>query len=334
MKSIASIILATLCALSASGFQQRDVKVDNRADRVCLAGTLTVPDSRQPKAAIVLASGSGAQDRDESILGHRPFKVIAEGLADRGYAVLRMDDRGVGESTGSRESVTTQSNVRDVESALAWLDSAFADVPKGLVGHSEGGLVAVSIASRNPVCRFIVTLAGPAWRGDSIIMSQARALSTMATGRWEGEALQRRLLDISMSDMPVYLAKPMAYGELSLQLGDMARMPQVQRQLSAQVDAILSPWYREFLRTDPAEAIKAVDVPWLALNGSKDMQVLVDNLNTIKQLNPKTDTRALSGLNHLFQKATTGSPAEYATIQDDFSPEVVAMIADWLDGVL
>lgn len=331
MKRIITAILATIGAISASAFTAREVTVTNPTDGVRLAGTLTTPDNgAKPRATLVLATGSGAQDRDETVLNHKPFKVIAETLADRGYAVLRMDDRGVGASTGDPATVTTASNVRDVEAGLAWLDSAFTDIPAGVLGHSEGGQIAIRIGASNPKCRFIITLAAPAWRGDSIVMSQSRAIATALTGRWDGENTERELLKTAASMMPDYVARPMMIAAVSKEVGDAAAMPQVQQQISQQIDAMLSPWYREFLRFDPAADIKAIKIPWLALNGEKDMQVLPANLSTIKQLCPAATVIELPGHNHLFQQAPTGLMNEYATIPESISNETLKVITDWL----
>lgn len=328
---ITAIILASIGAISASAFTAREVTVANPTDGVRLAGTLTTPDNgAKPRATLVLATGSGAQDRDETVLNHKPFKVIAETLADRGYAVLRMDDRGVGASTGDPATVTTASNVRDVEAGLAWLDSAFTDIPAGVLGHSEGGQIAIRIGASNPKCRFIITLAAPAWRGDSIVMSQSRAIATALTGRWDGENTERELLKTAASTMPDYVARPMMIAAVSKEVGDAAAMPQVQQQISQQIDAMLSPWYREFLRFDPAADIKAIKIPWLALNGEKDMQVLPANLGTIKQLCPTATVIELPGHNHLFQRATTGLMNEYATLPESISEETLKAITDWL----
>lgn len=320
-------------AINAHAFTEREVTIANPQDNISLAGTLVAPDDGHAKAAIVLASGSGAQDRDETIMHHKPFKVIAETLADKGFAVLRMDDRGVGKSTGDAATVTLDSNLRDVETAVNWLDSVFQESRAGVIGHSEGGQIAVRLAQRKNI-DFIVTLAAPALAGDSIIMSQGRALANAMTGSWDGEKLQRKLLDLAKSDMPEFLAHSMMYVEMTAALGEMAKMPQVQTQLNQQIVVMLSPWYREFLRYDPAEDIKRVSIPWLALNGSKDMQVLPENLNTIKSLNSKANTMIVDGLNHLFIPAQTGSPAEYATITAPFSPEVIEIIAEWIDNPL
>jgi len=319
--------VASVAALAA----ESEVTVYNRDAGVRLAGTLVVPQGA-PRAVLVLATGSGQQDRDEEVAGHRPFRAIADYLATRGYATLRMDDRGVGGSTGDPRVATTDDYALDISAALAYVDSIMPGVPAGVLGHSEGGTVAVKTAVSDPRCRFIVTLAAPAWRGDSIIMSQARALATAMTGRWDGEALQRKLLDIARSDMSpsqvrmsMYLTAAEAVGE------QLAALPQVQKQLYEQVDVMASVWYRTFLRYDPAQDIAGVEVPWLAMNGDKDFQVLPANLETIKTLNPRADTRLLKGFNHMFQKCITGFPQEYAEISSDIDPEALEMIAGWLN---
>lgn len=330
---IKAFTIAALLSMpfAAAAFNSREIKVTNPADGMVLAGTLTVPETGTPRAALVLATGSGSQDRDETVAGHKPFKRIAEYLADRGYAVLRLDDRGTGESGGSADDITPQSNTADVSSGLAWLDSAFSKVPAGVLGHSEGGQIACRIAAGNPACRFIVTLAGPAWRGDSIVMSQSRALAVALTGRWDAEDSQRKLLSVASSTMPDITASPMLYQIIMSAMGPQASLPQVKEYVSAQVSGLLKPWYREFLRYDPADDIKTVKVPWLALNGEKDMQVLPANLNTIASLNPSAETILLPGHNHLFQNASTGMPDEYEKLPEDISDITLETIAAWLD---
>lgn len=319
---------------SQPNFSESEVTVVNDDGNVSLAGTLTRPVEGVLKGAVVLATGSGQQNRDEEIMGHRPFRAIAERLSTAGYAVLRLDDRGIGGSTGDFASSTTDDFVSDISAAINYVDSCCSGVAVGVIGHSEGGTVAMRIGASDSKCRFIVTLAAPAWRGDSLIMSQSRALAVAMTGRWDNEPLQRRILDLAMSDMPASLARPMIYMVLSEAAGDAAKIPEVQKQLNSQIDALLSPWYRNMLRYDPAADIAGVTVPWLALNGSKDVQVLPSNLETISALNRNADTRLLDGHNHLFQHATTGLPQEYAAIAEDISPETLDMIVEWLDATV
>lgn len=152
-------LLALTAILPAPAFTSREVVIDNNADGVKLAGTLTMPDSGKPRAAILMITGSGSQDRDETVFGHKPFRTIAEYMSDRGYAVLRTDDRGTGSSTGSSDGITTTSNIRDAGASLHWLVAEYPDVPVGLLGHSEGGQIAYRMAS-DSVCRFIITMGG------------------------------------------------------------------------------------------------------------------------------------------------------------------------------
>lgn len=326
---LVAVSLALVAAFTSQAFTSRDVSIYNRADSVTLAGTLTMPDDVAPCAAIVMITGSGAQDRDETVFGHKPFKTIAEYLSGHGYAVLRTDDRGIGESSGSREDVTGASNMRDAEASLHWLAEQYPDMPVGLIGHSEGGQIAYRVAA-DPQCRFIVTLAAPSWRGDSLLMAQSRAIAVATIGSWPGERLQRTLVTTAASHTPVYAARVIMLSALSESLGGQTLLPQVQEQLGRQVDGMLSPWYREFLRYDPADDIKAVAVPWLALNGSKDLQVPPENLDNISCLNPMAETKVMDGLNHLFQSAVTGLPQEYASISGDVTDETLEVILKWL----
>lgn len=331
---MALAITAVCVKASAGDFTAREVTVANRDADIELAGTVTVPTGSRPVAALVLATGSGAQDRDETLQGDkRPFKTLAEYLSGHGYAVLRMDDRGTGASGGDFASAVTADFVTDIAAGLQYMDSCFADVPKGVAGHSEGGTVAIIAAARG-LCDFIVTLAAPAWQGDSIVMSQAGAMATALTGRWDGEARQRRFLDIAKADTPDFQARIALYTAMADAAGDAAKIPAVRAQLSQQAGMMLSPWYRAMLRYNPAPDIMAVKVPWLALNGTLDKQVLPENLATINTLNPGATTMALPGHNHLMQECVTGLPQEYATIAGDISPAALASILHWLDSTV
>ncbi|MDO4320552.1 MAG: alpha/beta fold hydrolase [Bacteroidales bacterium] len=326
MNRFNAICVTLLAAVTATG-AEREVRVHN--GDVVLAGTLALPDNVAPTAVVVLATGSGAQDRDESLAGHAPFRILSDSLAAAGFAVLRMDDRGTASSTGDYASARLSDFDSDIEAGLAFVDSCLHGVKKGVIGHSQGGQTAIKLAARGK-CDFIVTLAVPAWRGDSIIMSQSRAMATAITGRWDAEPLQRRLMDIAGSNQPDYMAHTMIYMALAESVGEMSRMPAVRERLEASTNALLSPAYRDMLRYDPADNIKAVDVPWLALNGDKDTQVLPQNLLTIKQLNPSAETVVLPGHNHLFQICTTGLVTEYESLAQSPSSETLTTIISWL----
>lgn len=215
---------------------------------------------------------------------------------------------------------------------LAYSDSVFKDIHTGILGHSEGGWTAIQ-AAQSPECDFVITLAAPAWKGDSLIMSQTRAIAVAQTGRWDKESSQRKLLDICMQPLPASIIKTQLYMALSAETGDMATMPAVQKQLSAAVEAMTTDHYRQLLNYDPAEDIKNVNKPWLAVNGSVDMQVLPENLDTFKSLNPKVETLLLNGHNHIFQKGGTGAIQEYKSLDGDISAECIAEIIKWLGDI-
>lgn len=324
-KSLFFLFIASVCAMVCNG-RENDVVVRNETAGINLAGTLALPDGNtQPRALLVLASGSGAQNRDEEVMGHKPFKVLSDRLVAEGYGVLRMDDRGVGGSEGDFEKAILDDFTTDALSGVAYLRSLYPTSKVGILGHSQGGQVAVKAAARG-AADFIITLAGPAWQGDSLIMSQCRALAVATTGSWPMESLERRLLDIAMSPMPDYIAVPILLQQFGEVYGDALKVPGVADGLTEQVKPLVSPMYRDLLRYDPAGDIKAVKVPWLALNGDKDLQVLVDNLRTFKDLNPDVITVTLPSHNHLFQQAITGLPDEYPKLGQSPSSETLEVI--------
>lgn len=307
---------------------EHEVRVTNHSAGIVLAGTLTTPPF--PKAVCVLATGSGAQDRDETLLGHKPFKVLADSLADRGYAVLRMDDRGTGSSGGSFSGATVDDFVTDIAAGVGYVDSLFRDIQICVIGHSEGGGIAIRLGASDKRVDMIVTLAAPAWRGDSVIMSQCREMAVRMLGHWDGEALQRQLLDIAMSDASESSVR-MSLQYLLMTLPE-ASIPQVREQLMASAAQMSTPYYRQMLRYDPIPDIEKVKCPWLALNGDRDVQVLCANLDTIATHAPQADTVTMVGHNHLFQHSTTGMPDEYASLHEDISIETLNTIISWLDA--
>lgn len=319
------LVLAWLSLFQFATASEHEVTVNNEKDNIRLAGTLAIPDSLSPKAFVVLASGSGAQNRDEEVMGQKPFKVLSDALVSAGYGVLRMDDRGVGESEGVFETAVLNDFKNDVISGVNYLRQLYPSSKIGIIGHSQGGQIAVKAAAEE-IPDFIITLAGPAWQGDSLIMSQCRALAVSTTGSWPAENLERSLLDIAMSDMPVFVAKSLLVQELAQVYGEAAKLPQIQKQLYEQVEPLVSPMYRDLLRYDPHDDITAVKVPWLALNGDKDLQVLPENLRTFKELNQGVTTIVIPGHNHLFQPAVTGLPNEYPTGGQSPSDTVLGII--------
>ena len=330
------VLILTIPVVSASShtYMEQDIQVYNRDDGIRLAGTLTIPDSIRPHAAIVLATGSGSQDRDEEWAGHRPFKYLACHLAEHGYAVLRMDDRGVGESQGDSEESSVNDYVRDLNAAIEKLDSCFGyTICKGIFGHSEGGTAAIRIAVDNPRCSFIMTSGAPAWDGDSVIMSQTRARMQAEHGGWKNESAQRYMLELIKSDMPEGTLLRKLIMTVFPGTKDTIGYSDVPNGPFAQLRYMISPPFREIVRNRPEACIKNVTVPWLALNGDKDSQVLPENLRQISRWNPQATTVMLKDHNHWMQHCVTGEVNEYDTITEDISQEMLDIITDWLDGI-
>lgn len=305
---------------------------------VTLAGTLTVPDGPGPFPAAVLVTGSGPQNRDEEIFNHRPFLVLADHLSRRGVAVLRYDDRGVGGSTGDGQTATQRDLAGDTAAAVQFLESRPEIMPGriGVIGHSEGAMIAPLVAEANPDLAYLVLLAGPGCSGYDILLQQTAAL-LRAGGAPEAQI--RNAQDINRSLYDVVRSEP-DNTRAADRLRTMTRSLGVpEDQIEIQIAAMLTPWYRSFLRFDPANALRATKCPVLALTGSLDRQVPPDeNLAAIADAvrsggNDRVETHRLEGLNHLFQHAATGLPEEYARIDETFAPEALDRIAGWVRSV-
>lgn len=327
MKLRLLIFCVIAAALNAFG-AEREVTVVNESAGISLGGTLSTPEGR-PCGVIVMATGSGAQNRDEEIFGFKPFKVLSDALTEAGFAVLRTDDRGVGASEGDLTQSSLEDLCTDIAAQMEMLGQEFPGIPKGVLGHSQGGTLAIKTAARGG-CDFIITLGAPAWTGDSIVMAQSRALAMAAVGRWDAEAQQRKLLDIAKGPLPAPMAQAMLLGAMSDFYGDAAKLPQVRERLQLEAGQMTSPSYRELLRYDPEADIETIGVPWLALNGAKDFQVPPANLTTIKEHNPQAQTIELEGHNHLFQECRTGMLDEYSRLGASPSDATVAVILQWL----
>ena len=334
MKQKALFLLLFICTyypLKGETFLEKNLMVTSSVDGLRMGATLTSPN--HPKGSIVLATGSGIQNRDEEIFGKKPFKFLAEFLSSNGYAVLRVDDRGL-ENPTDAQNATIETIRNDVFSAVNLIDSIFPNIPKGIIGHSCGGNYAMAIAANYTDIDFIITLAAPAWQVDSIVMSQTRTIAKLATGKWEKENLQRNILKIAKSNLPLNTKRMYLSYIISEDLGEITKMPEVQLQINDQINALLSPWYQSFLKYDPSNDIKKIKCKFLALNGSKDCQVLQENLITFSTLNSNVDTKSFENLNHLFQKCTLGGVDEYPYIQEDISQEVLQTILDWLNSFI
>jgi len=320
-------------------YYSEEVKFENTKDKIVLAGTLTLPEKNGKFPAVILISGSGPQNRDEELLGHKPFLVLADYLTKNGIAVLRFDDRGTAKSTGDFKNATTFDFATDVEFAIKYLQTR-KEINKnsiGLIGHSEGGIIAPIIASKNKNIDFIVLMAGSTLRGDKLLLLQKYKIETQMginkqiietnqqifSGAYE-IILNEKIKQEALSDtLSKYFTSK--YGR---------EMPENQKE--ALVNQLINSWMINFIRLDPAIYLKKVSCPILAINGDKDLQVpSKENLKIIKNIfknskNTNVEIKELENFNHLFQECQTGLPNEYATIEQTISPIVLKIISDWI----
>ncbi|WP_223786758.1 alpha/beta hydrolase family protein [Marinicella meishanensis] len=326
-------------------YHVEDVVVENVTAGVQLAGTLTRPqDPQQVKAAAVMITGSGPQDRNETVFKHEPFWVIADHLAAQGYAVLRMDDRGVGDSTGDFKTATSADFVTDISAAVDYLQTR-DDIPAdkvGLIGHSEGGMIAPMLAAERDDLGFLILLAGPGIPITELLAEQ-KYLIAKTMGQDETTLQQQRADDLAFHQQLVKWAKRDDYSaQVSQYLkDDLAADGVSAEQLQLAVDNHLkmvdTPWFRYFIAFDPAPYLAQVSTPLLALNGELDVQVAAEsNLAGIERSlqaaqHPDFTIQALPQLNHLFQTSTTGATSEYVQIEETFAPAALQAMVNWLN---
>lgn len=326
-------------------YRAEEVAYDSPAAAARLAGTLTVPAGDGPFPAVLCITGSGPQDRDESLFQHKPFLVIADHLSRHGIAVLRVDDRGVGGSTGSMRNATSADFAKDVRAGVAFLKSRPEIDPKriGLLGHSEGGLIAPMVAADSKDVAFLVLLAAPGVPGDTLLALQGDLIMRAAGASEEDIRKQRevqaKLFEIVKSEprSDAALEKMRAFvSELSKRLSEKERDELAGEHLEAQFKQLDGAWMRYFLTHDPRPDLKRVACPVLALNGEKDLQVAPEqNLPEIAKAleaggNARVTTRELPGLNHLFQPCESGALSEYGRIETTIDPGVLEIITSWI----
>lgn len=328
-------------------YYSEDITFENKNAGISLAGTLTLPKKDGVFTVVILISGSGPQNRDEELLGHKPFLVLSDYLTKNGIAVLRYDDRGTALSKGDFKTATSADFATDVESAIAYLKTR-KEINKnkiGLIGHSEGGLIAPMVASKSKDVAFIILLAGTGIQGDSLLLLQKKLIEEASGINKEdiqkGQSSNRNVFDIVNkstslellnSDLTIYFKQILKDNPNTQKPAEMSDDDFVK----LQVKQIASPWMQYFIKYNPAPALEKVKCPVLAINGEKDLQVPPkENLEAIKKAltkggNKRVTTKELSNLNHLFQECKTGSPDEYATIEQTFSPIALTEILKWL----
>ncbi|MDR1672595.1 MAG: alpha/beta fold hydrolase [Bacteroidales bacterium] len=326
-------------------YHEEEVAFENRDDGVTLAGTLTLPQKDGVFPAVVLISGSGAQNRDEELMGHKPFLVIADYLTRNGIAVLRFDDRGTAASTGNFGTATSYDHSKDVEAGVQYLQTR-KEIDKkkiGLIGHSEGGAIAPMVAARNSDIAFIVLLAGTGVRGDQILLQQqeliAEASGSSEEDRKQAQKINEGAFHLVLQSTDTEQLKTALADYLRQALKDIpddAKAMYDDNFIKASIGRLTSPWMQYFIKYDPAPALEKVKCPVLAINGEKDLQVPAKvNLEAIRAAltkggNKQVTTKAFAGLNHLFQECTTGLMAEYAIIEQTFSPVVLNEVLTWI----
>jgi fermentation-respiration switch protein FrsA (DUF1100 family) len=328
-------------------YYSEDITFENKKAGISLAGTLTLPNKDGVFPVVILISGSGPQNRDEELLGHKPFLVLSDYLTKNGIAVLRYDDRGTALSKGDFKTATSADFATDVESAITYLKTRKEINKKkiGLIGHSEGGLIAPMVASKSKDVAFIVLLAGTGIQGDRILLLQQKLIGK-ASGVSDEDLQKSELENRKVFDI---VNKSTNLEKLNIDLTDFIKQtlkdnPNAEKPegmndddfVKLQVKQIATPWMQYFIKYNPAPALEKVKCPVLAINGEKDLQVPPkENLEAIKKAltkggNKKVTIKEFPNLNHLFQECKTGSPDEYATIEQTFSPTSLTEILKWL----
>lgn len=328
-------------------YDDEEVAYRNENAAIELAGTLTTPRGDGPFPAVIIISGSGAQDRDGTVFSHKPYLVLADYLTRRGIAVLRVDDRGVGGSGGKTSQSTSQDFAGDVLAGINFLKThpKITSSNIGLIGHSEGGIVAPMVAAKSKDVAFIVLMAGTGLTGEEILYKQA-ALIFKANGATEqaiaeNRAQQEKLFAILKSEKDDSLAARKLKAVIEKSFENMTEEQReqagnIEKMVDMQVAQINNPWFRFFLIYDPKTALRNVTCPVLAINGSKDLQVPPEeNLQAIEQAlraggNTNVTIKELPDLNHMFQTCMTGSPNEYSKIEETIAPAALQLIGDWI----
>lgn len=339
-------------------YYQEDIVFENKKADIKLAGTLTLPKDKKANKIVILISGSGPQNRDEEVatFNHRPFLVWSDWLTKQGIGVLRYDDRGVGKSTGDFKNASSADFADDTEAAVEYILSRndLKDLSIGLLGHSEGGIIAPMVASRNKNVNFIVLLAGPGIPIDKLLIEQIED-----NGKLENVPADILSLNIETTKKMLNYLKEhkdvnfvgWKFGKEDIENGlrellktELDKYPKealegtsIEDIIKREVKTHSSNWFRFFATYDPADELEKVTCPVLAINGSLDCQVRCDsNLDAIKEALEKADNKnfeiaKMEGLNHLLQKAKTGSVSEYGQINETVNTEALIKVSEWIN---
>ena len=328
-------------------YYTEEVKFTNSVENIALAGSLSLPKKQGKFPAVILISGSGQQNRDSEVLGHKPFLVIADYLTRNGIAVLRYDDRGVGESKGDPTLATSADFANDARAAIAYLRTRSEINSKeiGIIGHSEGGMIAPMIAATDKNIAFLILLAGTGVPGDVLLVDQnyevGKKRGMTEDQLQKAKITNQQIYDIlkSKDDLSTVKKNLTAYLQTEINKTHEVERPsqdEIAAVIQQQVNGIAIPWFRYFISYDPKENLKKVKCPVLVLNGEKDIQVSA-KLNTeaistaLKEgRNKNVTVQIIPGLNHLFQHCTTCTEKEYRKLEETFAPEVLTTMSNWI----
>jgi len=322
-------------------YVQQEIHFANNTAHNHIAGTLSLPTGDGPFPAVVLISGTGRNTRDEDVWGHKVFLVLADTLTRNGFAVLRYDKRGVGGSSGNYDAATTADFASDAEAAVAWLKTqSHIDARRiGVLGHSEGGIIAPAVATSDKDVAFVVMIAGPCIRGDKLFVLQS-AMTAKAYGAPDDYIAKRKVFDAELYNAIISAPSESAAldrAKAMITRGVANKIIDANEAESLAKDDT-TPWERYFLAYDPAPILARITVPVLVLNGSLDVQVPAkENLASARQAlrnNPKATVVELPGMNHLLQDSKTGAPNEYNDIEETMSPIALKTITDWLNKMV
>ena len=325
-------------------YNEEDVEFVNSVEGNKLSGTLTYPKGEGKFPAVILISGSGSQDRNETILGHKPFLVIADYLTRNGIIVLRYDDRGVGGSEVPKNiaSTTTENIAMDAQAALDFLKNRKDVSQVGVIGHSEGGTIAFILASKENTPDFIISMAGTGLKGSEILLKQQKDIYTimglssdMINSNYEMNNKIYQMIDSTDKIDDNFRT------EIINILSKSSLIPSntPEKDLQNMANQVLSPWMRFFIKHNPMGNIEKITIPVLAINGTKDVQVSAkENLSAIEEGLKKAGNKnyqivSMDGLNHLFQPCQTGLIQEYGTIETTIDPSVLLTIKDWIKKI-
>lgn len=323
-------------------YNMEEVTIINSIDKNTLAGTITAPKDKKTFPILVMITGSGGQNRDEELFGHKPFAVIADDFAKKGIATLRLDDRGVGQSSKVDKKSTTADFANDINSAVDFLVSkGYTQI--GLIGHSEGGMIAPMVATINKKVKFIISMAGPGTKITDLMYKQIEQGGLLAGEKPEKVALEVATTKKLYTFMESYKGNDLPKDLEAFYINELKQYPtnfikpeSIVAQAKAEIKQITSPWFLYFLKFDPQNYISKLKIPVLAINGSKDFQVDAQtNLEGFRKGLTKAGNKQFEivnfeGLNHLFQECKTGAFSEYVEIEQTIAPKVLDKMSDWV----